>query len=157
MLLEVVPVVQAYCYSKYLGRLRLNFDRETGRLLSPADGRGVSEAEVLLLDSSVKKDPGVEKAMDRYRARMSEYYQVVGSTAVFLEKVEQRESNLGDVVADSMMEAWPPGEMTNKLAMIIASGSCIPLALRRGRHGLHKRRRLARISGAGFHHRRGHI
>ena len=25
---KVVPVVQAYCYSKYLGHLELNFDKE---------------------------------------------------------------------------------------------------------------------------------
>ncbi len=37
---------------------------------------------------------------------MGEYYAVVGATSVLLEKLEQRESNLGDVVADSMLRAW---------------------------------------------------
>ena len=36
---KVVPVVQAYCYTKYMGHLELNFD-DSGELLTPVDGAG---------------------------------------------------------------------------------------------------------------------
>ena len=35
---KVVPVVQAFAYTKYMGHLRLNFDLDTGDLLSPVQG-----------------------------------------------------------------------------------------------------------------------
>ena len=37
---------------------------------------------------------------------MSEYYEVIGSTEVLLEVSEQAESNLGNVVCDSMVAMW---------------------------------------------------
>ena len=39
---KVVPVVQASAYTKYMGHLRLNFDLDTGDLLSPVQGGVVS-------------------------------------------------------------------------------------------------------------------
>ena len=36
---KVVPVVQAFAYTKYMGHLRLNFDPATGELLSPVQER----------------------------------------------------------------------------------------------------------------------
>ena len=36
---KVVPVVQAFAYTKYMGHLRLNFNPATGELLSPVQGR----------------------------------------------------------------------------------------------------------------------
>ena len=32
---KVVPVVQAFAYTKYMGHLKLNFDLDTGDLVSP--------------------------------------------------------------------------------------------------------------------------
>ena len=42
---KVVPVVQASAYTKYMGHLRLNFDLDTGDLLSPVQG-GLSPTQV---------------------------------------------------------------------------------------------------------------
>jgi len=36
---RVVPVVQAYCYTKYMGHLEANFD-DGGELLLPVQGAG---------------------------------------------------------------------------------------------------------------------
>ena len=38
---RVVPVVQVYKYSKYIGDLTLNFD-SSGELVSPVEGAGVA-------------------------------------------------------------------------------------------------------------------
>ena len=43
---KVVPVVQAYLFTKYLGRLTVNFDTETGDLLKPVQGVGVESADM---------------------------------------------------------------------------------------------------------------
>ena len=40
---KVVPVVQAFAYTKYMGHLKLNFDLQTGDLVSPVQvGRFVN-------------------------------------------------------------------------------------------------------------------
>ncbi len=44
--------------------------------------------------------------MPNFLLQLSEYYEVIGSTEVYLAKPEQAESNLGDCVADSMARAW---------------------------------------------------
>jgi len=53
-----VPVVQAYCYSKYLGHFELYFD-ERGELKTPVDGVGVKNASPILLDKTIQEDPQV--------------------------------------------------------------------------------------------------
>ncbi len=62
----MVPVVQAFCYTKYLGHLELNFD-DDGDLLEPVDGTGVSFADVVTLDSSIEQDEDIEEMLDEYR------------------------------------------------------------------------------------------
>ncbi len=62
----MVPVVQAFCYTKYLGHLELNFD-DDGDLLQPVDGTGVSFADVVTLDSSIEQDEDIEEMLDEYR------------------------------------------------------------------------------------------
>lgn len=81
---KVVPVVQAYLYSKYMGHLTVSFDVATGDLLSPVDGAGVERAEVVLLDRYIAKDVWVDAAMDKYREQMMEYYKEIGFSLVDL-------------------------------------------------------------------------
>ena len=57
---------QVYKYSKYLGDLKLNFDN-SGELLTPVDGVGVSRADVLLLDDTFPQDPWIEAQLEEYR------------------------------------------------------------------------------------------
>ena len=59
-------MLQAYCYTKYMGHLELNFDDE-GELLKPADGVGVSFAKPILLDSSIEKDDWIESKLLKYQ------------------------------------------------------------------------------------------
>ena len=56
---KVVPVVQAFCYSKYLGYFELNFDTN-GELKTPVDGVGVTNARPVLLDSTIAEEPKVQ-------------------------------------------------------------------------------------------------
>jgi len=102
---RVVPVVQAYKYSKYLGHLNLNFDA-SGELLIPVDGAGVSKAEVVLVDKKFPKDPWIESQLEEYRQRdeLAEFYPVLGSTNVPLEKIDYQENNIGNVVTDAMVK-----------------------------------------------------
>jgi 2',3'-cyclic-nucleotide 2'-phosphodiesterase (5'-nucleotidase family) len=81
---KVIPVVQAYAYTKYMGHLKVNFDLSTGDLLTPVDGTGIDHAQVILLDSSTKKDMWVEELLDKYRDQMSEYYVTLGESVVDL-------------------------------------------------------------------------
>ena len=55
---KIVPVVQAFCYSKYLGYFELNFN-EAGDLKEPADGVGVTNANPILLDETITEEPTV--------------------------------------------------------------------------------------------------
>ena len=81
---KTVPVVQAYCYTKYMGHLTLQVDRETGDLLEPVEGSGVSLAKVILLDSSVKEDQEVLDLLEVYKPNLTEYLTVYGNTGVDL-------------------------------------------------------------------------
>jgi len=101
---RVVPVVQVYKYSKYLGDLRLNFD-SAGELLTPVAGVGVSRADVLLIDDAFPQDPWIEAQLEEYRELLSDYYPPVGWSEVLLEtRRDNTESNLGNVITDSMAE-----------------------------------------------------
>ena len=41
---KIVPVVQAYCFSKYVGHFVAHFN-VSGGLLSPVDGKGITDAK----------------------------------------------------------------------------------------------------------------
>ena len=137
---KVVPVVQAYCYSKYLGHLkyvlsllfslkwlkyifilRLSFDAE-GELLTPVDGTGVSLADVILLDSSIPKDPMIDEEMNYWREQLTEYSTPLGESAVFLERRGSEESNIGDVITDSMRAAFDDTEKPCHMAFLNNGG-----------------------------------
>lgn len=99
---KVIPVVQAYCYTKYLGHLQLNFSAE-GDLLTPVEGTGVSFAEPILLDSSIDQNPEVLEMMKPFQANLTEFYTVIGENKIILEEnAPSEESNIGDVIAEAM-------------------------------------------------------
>ena len=106
----MVPVVQAYCYTKYLGHLELQFDEE-GELLKPVETLGVWFAEPILLDSSIAKDEWIEAKFEKYLSVLSPYKDVVGSTLGSLERNENNESLLGNLVTDSMLSVWDEAEV----------------------------------------------
>lgn len=103
-------MVQAYCFSKYMGRLKVNVDKRGSmlpvniflyqdgffyiqkyfaeRLVVPVEGAGISEAEVILLDHTVKQDEETLKMMEPY-----EYEDT--ASAPFLQKMIVLQTNLG--------------------------------------------------------------
>ena len=89
-------MVQAHCYTKYLGHLELRFD-EAGELLRPVDGVGVSYAEPVLLDDSIDQDPQVLEAMLKWQQNLTEYKEVLGYNELYMEERRpSEESNIGE-------------------------------------------------------------
>ena len=66
-----------YKYSKYLIDLRVNFDN-TGELLTPVDGVGVSRVDVLLLDDTFPQDPWIEAQLEDSWCRFRSRFQILG-------------------------------------------------------------------------------
>ena len=102
--LKVVPVVQAYCYSKYLGHFDLYFD-SNGELKTPVPSGGVKNASPILLDNSIEEDEEVLKVIEEYRPNMTEFTSTVGVTLNNLDVGGLFETVMGNAVTDSMIEA----------------------------------------------------
>ena len=96
-------VVQAGYYGLYLGVLELKYDTSTGKVVGYGRDSGlrrVSAAPGSLFDEDVSRI--VEKY---HRQIKAEYSRIVGSTSVDLTKSPDRESNIGNLICDSMIEA----------------------------------------------------
>ncbi|XP_030380125.1 protein 5NUC-like [Scaptodrosophila lebanonensis] len=96
-----VPVVQAYAYTKYLGKLHVQFD-EDGNLIE-FDGAPI------LLNASVTQEAELLQLLDVYRPTIEALdTDPVGYTKVKLvggEYCRKFECNLGNLIADSMIFA----------------------------------------------------
>ncbi|XP_018323398.1 protein 5NUC-like [Agrilus planipennis] len=95
-----VPVVQAFGYTKYIGRLNVSFD-EDGNLVDFA-------GQPLLLDSTIPREEDVLRLLDVYRPDLEELQQrVVGKTKVLLDgsadSCRVRECNLGNLITDAFV------------------------------------------------------
>lgn len=98
---KLVPVVQAYAYTKYLGKLHMVFN-SNGDLIK-ADGQPI------LLNSSIPQDPQVLRIVERYREGVLNVTQaVVGSTAVALDGLncQYLECNLGNLITDAIIFSY---------------------------------------------------
>lgn len=87
-----VPVVQAYAYTKYLGRLHVQFDAE-GNLIE-FDGAPI------LLNASVEQEKDLLELLEVFRPNVTRLQKsVVGHTKVYLDgtkgECRARECNLG--------------------------------------------------------------
>ncbi|XP_065367554.1 protein 5NUC-like [Calliphora vicina] len=97
-----VPVVQAYAYTKYLGKLHVQFD-SAGNLIE-FDGTPI------LLNAEIPRDDDLLQLLEVYRPNITALESnVVGRTKVHLEGraeiCRSGECNLGNMVADSMVYA----------------------------------------------------
>uniref|UniRef100_A0A1L8EEN9 5'-nucleotidase n=2 Tax=Haematobia irritans TaxID=7368 RepID=A0A1L8EEN9_HAEIR len=97
-----VPVVQAYAYTKYLGKLHVQFDKD-GNLIE-FDGTPI------LLNAEVPRESDVLALLEVYRPNVTALEgDIVGHTKVHLEGRAEicraQECNLGNLVADSMIHA----------------------------------------------------
>lgn len=95
-----VPVVQAYAYTKYMGRLNVTFNSD-GDLT-------FFEGQPLLLDSTIHQDEDVLELLERYRPEVSALdVQVLGKTRVVLDGSTQecrfRECNFGNWITDAFV------------------------------------------------------
>ncbi|XP_071552970.1 snake venom 5'-nucleotidase-like [Panulirus ornatus] len=95
-----VPVVQAYAFGKYLGKLTLNFD-----------GRGEVtswQGNPILLDMSIEEDPDILRELKPFKQEIEEVMkQEVGRTYVFLDgnrlSCRLKECNLGNIETDAII------------------------------------------------------
>ncbi|XP_061719225.1 uncharacterized protein LOC133526563 [Cydia pomonella] len=93
-----VPVVQAYAYTKYFGKLLMTFD-STGEAIKIS-------GEPILLDNSIPQDPDVIKIIERYRDDVLNVAdEVIGNTSVILsgENCKYLECNIGNLITDAMV------------------------------------------------------
>ena len=109
-----VLVVQTSGYGKFLGYLKVKFDR-AGDVVNFA-------GNPILLDQSVDQDAEVEAMVAKYRARVAEKMEVVvGNADVFLDggrpKCRLEECSFGNLITDAMAEEMGVG------IAIINSGS----------------------------------
>ncbi|GBP34722.1 Protein 5NUC [Eumeta japonica] len=98
---RTVLVVQAYAYTKYLGKLHLTFDK-FGEIVK-YDGHPI------LLDKTVPQDQELLEIVERYRKDVAkEADQIVGSTSVPLDGrlCHRSECGLGNLIADAMVEYY---------------------------------------------------
>ena len=110
-------MVQAHCYTKYLGHLELRFD-ETGELLSPVNGTGVSFAEPILLDDSIEQDQQVLEAMVKWQHNLTEYKEVLGFNELYMEERRpSEESNIGEVAGPAELQIT---EMEDDIIIVLS-------------------------------------
>ena len=97
----LVPVVQAYAYSKYVGELAIDFD-DAGNVLF-ADG------DTKLLDASVIPDPAIAESVAALGAPIEELKnKVVAATAAPIDgdrkNCRAKECEMGVLVAEAMLD-----------------------------------------------------
>ncbi|KAK3849661.1 hypothetical protein Pcinc_043592 [Petrolisthes cinctipes] len=95
-----VPVVQAYAFGKYLGKLVVTFD-ERGEVTE-------WEGNPIILDNTIEQDPDILKELAVWKAQLDSHIQnVIGRTYVFLDgdrfSCRQRECNLGNFNTDAIV------------------------------------------------------
>ncbi|XP_067469649.1 snake venom 5'-nucleotidase-like [Thunnus thynnus] len=95
-----VPVVQAFAFGKYLGYLKVTFDK-AGNVVK-ADGNPI------LMDSSIPQDPEILADIEMWKKGLAQFSsQYVGQTLVYLngtfEDCRFRECNLGNMICDAMI------------------------------------------------------
>ena len=69
----------------------------------------------ILLDSSYPQDPDILKQMEPWQHKLEQFRQVrVGEAAVLLDVSRDRESRLGNFVADAVVDSWKGKIVSNK-------------------------------------------
>ena len=98
---DLVPVVQAYAYSKYLGHLELTFD-DAGKLI-------YAGGNTIVLDGSVTPDPEIEARVKELAGPIEELKgRVVAETAAEIDGSRETcravECAMGNLVAEAMLD-----------------------------------------------------
>lgn len=96
---KVVPVVQAYAYTKYMGKLNVVFDSE-GTLIR-------FHGQPILLDEKISEDTEMLALLEEFRPAVDMYNkQVLGRTRTYLngETCRLKECNFGNALVDSFVD-----------------------------------------------------
>ncbi|KAK1171922.1 snake venom 5'-nucleotidase-like isoform X2 [Acipenser oxyrinchus oxyrinchus] len=96
-----VPVVQAYAFGKYLGYLKVTFNKQ-GNVVT-------AKGNPILLDSTITEDKELRAEVDLWKQKLSNYSaQVIGKTMVYLNGTTQecrfRECNMGNLICDAAVK-----------------------------------------------------
>lgn len=131
-----VPVVQAYAYTKYLGKLLVQFNKN-GDLIK-------FDGEPILLNASIPRDSDILDLLNFYRPNISALENnIIGYTKVKLEGsatvCRVAECNLGNVIADSMVYARTlqdeGGQFWTDAAISFVQGGGIRNSIEKGSDG----------------------
>ncbi|XP_071379853.1 5'-nucleotidase-like isoform X2 [Centroberyx affinis] len=133
-----VPVVQAFAFGKYLGYLKVTFDK-AGNVISAV-------GNPILMDSSIPQDPDVLADVEKWKVNLAQYStQYVGQTLVYLngtfEECRFRECNLGNLVCDAMIHhniKYPDEVEWNHVGVCMLNSGTIRTAIdERYKNGIH--------------------
>jgi len=108
-------VVQAFAYTKYLGKIRLTFD-DSGHLTSWS-------GDPVLLDKNVVEDAKVAEELRSWRTELDKIGKdLVGFTNVVLFNTREGESNIGNLVTDAMVWAYRESQEDVRLSLVNSGG-----------------------------------
>ncbi|XP_069788337.1 5'-nucleotidase [Narcine bancroftii] len=119
-----IPVVQAYAYGKYLGYLKLTFNK--GEVIK-------REGNPILLNSSILQDPVLLAEVNKWKESLANFgKEVIGRTVVYLngtaEECRNRECNMGNLICDAMIQQNirnPDEKFWNHVSICIFQGGGI--------------------------------
>ncbi|XP_054469252.1 snake venom 5'-nucleotidase-like [Anoplopoma fimbria] len=124
-----VPVVQAFAFGKYLGYLKVTFDK---------DGNVVKAVgNPILMDSSIRQDPDFLADIEKWKKNLAQYSsKYVGQTLVYLngtfEECRFRECNLGNLICDAMIYhniRRSSGQQWNHVSMCMLNSGAVRTAI----------------------------
>jgi len=108
-------VVQAFAYTKYLGKIRLTFD-DSGHLTNWS-------GNPILLDKHVLEDVKVAEELRGWRSELDKIGKdLVGFTNVVLFNTREAESNIGNLVTDAMVWAYRESQEDVRLSLVNSGG-----------------------------------
>jgi len=108
-------VVQAFAYTKYLGKIRLTFD-DSGHLTNWS-------GNPILLDKHVLEDAKVAEELRGWRSELDKIGKdLVGFTNVVLFNTREAESNIGNLVTDAMVWAYRESQEDVRLSLVNSGG-----------------------------------
>ncbi|XP_061825223.2 5'-nucleotidase [Nerophis lumbriciformis] len=124
-----VPVVQAYAFGKYLGYLKVTFDK-AGNVIKAA-------GNPILMDGSIPQDPAILADVKNWKKDLAQYSsQYVGQTLVYLngsfEECRFRECNLGNLICDAMVShnlKYPDKMQWNHVGICMLNSGAIRSAI----------------------------
>merc|ERR1719431_709470 len=120
-----IPICHAFEYGKYLGHIDFTFTLNEDRFMINSEADFVGKP--IILDASVAEDPDILAEMERWRKPVDELSnRHIGETEVNLDGdrvlVRRNETNLGNFIADAIVESWCDFDKGDVHLAIVNSG-----------------------------------